>query len=85
MEVGEEASGRQTEELVPGQVEFSEDWEDQDKVSEVVVAQVQHLHTNWTDECVRDGEDTEDGTAETCRPAGRQGLMDGILVLDMLR
>lgn len=52
MEVGEEASGRQTEELVPGQVEFSEDWEDQDKVSEVVVAQVQHLHTNWTDECV---------------------------------
>lgn len=31
------------------------------------------------------GRDAEDGTPGTSRAAGRQWLMDGILVLDMLR
>lgn len=54
MEVGEEAPRRQLEELVPGQVEFSELRQEQDKVPEVVVAQVQHLHTRRTRECVHE-------------------------------
>lgn len=73
MEVGEEASSRQTEELVPGQVEDSEDWEDQDEVSEVVVAQVQHLHTNWTDECVTEVRTLRTGLQ---RPADQQADRD---------
>lgn len=50
MEVGEEAASRQPEELVPRQVEFPQRRQNQDKVSEVVVAQVQNLHTERTEE-----------------------------------
>lgn len=44
VEVWEEPPRRQPEELVPRQVELSQGGQDQNKVFEVIVAQVQHLH-----------------------------------------